>query len=132
MSIYMNQSPEGKGPETEKASADCLQRVVSRPREITPDDVTKEADRNYDLGRKHAREEITEMTLKPIVAAADPFIRIVAIADGLPPHLTTDDCPLARHIPGVWPTLGELRKLVAEIRKAANDQAQRRPDQDHE
>jgi hypothetical protein len=55
-----------------------------------------------------------------LLAAADPFIRIVAMSDGLPPHLKTDDCPLARHIPGLWPTLGELRKLVSEIQKAAN------------
>jgi hypothetical protein len=49
-----------------------------------------------------------------LLAAADPFIRIVAMSDGLPPHLKTDDCPLARHIPG------QLRKLVSEIQKAAN------------
>lgn len=28
-------------------------------RPITPEDVKKEADRNYDLGRKHGREEMT-------------------------------------------------------------------------
>src|SRR5438132_8050693 len=28
------------------------------PRTITPDDVTREGDRNYDLGRKHAKEEL--------------------------------------------------------------------------
>lgn len=29
-------------------------------RPITPDDVIKEADRNYDLGRKHGKEEMAE------------------------------------------------------------------------
>lgn len=35
-------------------------------RPITPDDVTREGDRNYDLGRKHAKEE-----LHPALAALE-------------------------------------------------------------
>lgn len=30
-------------------------------RQITPEDVQVEADRNYDLGRKHAREEMADI-----------------------------------------------------------------------
>ena len=32
--------------------------LLDGPRPITPDDMTKEGDRNYDLGRKHAMEEL--------------------------------------------------------------------------
>lgn len=31
---------------------------IARP--ITPEDITKEADRNYDLGRKHSKEELAD------------------------------------------------------------------------
>ncbi len=52
-----------------------------------------------------------------LLAAADPFIRVVAIIDSLPPgHLPSDETPLRDVLPGVWPTLGELRAFV----KAAN------------
>ena len=54
----MNSTRSGSEPERSEGS---LQRMVSRPREITPDDVTKEADRNYDLGRKHGREEKADL-----------------------------------------------------------------------
>ena len=43
-------------------------------REITPDDVTKEADRNYYLGRKHAMEEIAETTIKPLISALEELL----------------------------------------------------------
>jgi len=66
------EQPESNGAE-ERASG-SLERMVSRPREITPDDVTKEADRNYDLGRKHAKEELTETTIKPLVSALEGML----------------------------------------------------------
>lgn len=46
----------------------CLAEICSAlndveahgPRPITPEDVTKEADRNYDMGRKHGKDESAE------------------------------------------------------------------------
>ncbi|HVU07640.1 MAG TPA: hypothetical protein VHG89_03755 [Verrucomicrobiae bacterium] len=55
-----------------------------------------------------------EIQSERLMAAADPFIRIVAISDAL--AMKTDDIPLSRHMPGTWPTLGELRRLVCEIK----------------
>lgn len=44
--------------------------LLDGPRPITPEDMTKEADRNYDLGRKHAKEE-----LQPAIAALEQLYR---------------------------------------------------------
>lgn len=43
---------------------DELELAINSPRPITADDVTREGDRNYDLGRKHAKEE-----MQPLLAA---------------------------------------------------------------
>jgi hypothetical protein len=44
--------------QTESAGAVSSTRLLDGPRPITPEDVTKEGDRNYDMGRKHAMEEM--------------------------------------------------------------------------
>ena len=43
------------------AALKAVERMVSRPRGVTQDDITKEADRNYDLGRKHGRDEKADL-----------------------------------------------------------------------
>lgn len=44
------------------------------PRPITPEDVIIEADRNYDLGRKHAKGEVAELTIEPMKAALEGLL----------------------------------------------------------
>lgn len=41
----------------------------------------------------------------------EPFKRLLAILEALPNKLP-DDEPLRDVIPGLWPTVGDLRKLV--------------------
>jgi len=59
--------------------------------------------------------------ISDLLAAADPFIRVLAIADSLPSG-AQDGSPLYHNLPRVWPSLGDLRKLIKAV-KAANDGA---------
>lgn len=43
--------------------------------------------------------------------AIDPFVRVLNIINALP-RSVDDDEPLRNHLPGVWPTIGDLRKLI--------------------
>ncbi len=47
-----------------------------------------------------------------VEAAADPFARIVRLNAPLD---LPDDMPLARVLPGVWPKMGDLRRLVEAV-----------------
>jgi hypothetical protein len=65
--------------------------------------------------------------LHELLVAADPFVRACNIIDTLPAHFAVPDSrPLYDCLPGVWPTMGELRALEAAIRKVqiliSNDQ----------
>lgn len=42
--------------------------------------------------------------------ACDPFARAANIIDGAQPDLR-DDHPLRELLPGIWPTIGDLRRL---------------------
>jgi hypothetical protein len=54
------------------------------------------------------------MKLPPGVRkAADPFARVLAIIDGLGEE--SDDYPLREYLPGAWPLVGELRKLIVAL-----------------
>ena len=55
-----------------------------------------------------------------LLAAADPFRRFVALIE---PLGVSDSKPLSAVLPGLWPTLGELRAFV----KAANEKLTREP-----
>ena len=48
-----------------------------------------------------------------LLAAVDPFRRALAVLDALPgiPH-RFDNQPLRDYLPGVWPTVADLRALV--------------------
>jgi hypothetical protein len=61
-----------------------------------------------------------------LLAAADPFIKVQHMLDSLPPaNRIPDDRPLSKCLPGIWPTMGDLRKLIIAIE--ANVPAQRPP-----
>lgn len=48
--------------------------------------------------------------------AADPFIRLMHVIDALPPDFRPEDKePLRTNMPGLWPTIGDLRKLAAMV-----------------
>jgi hypothetical protein len=49
--------------------------------------------------------------------AAEPFLRALAVLDDLPHHLTCDDQTSlgSLPLPGVWPTVGDLKKLMAVL-----------------
>ena len=45
--------------------------------------------------------------------ALEPFLSVAAILDALPPgYIVDDDEPLRKHLPGVWPTVGDLRRAA--------------------
>jgi len=71
--------------------------------------------------------------ISDLLAAADPFIRVLAIADSLPSG-AQDGSPLYHNLPRVWPSLGDLRKLIKAV-KAANAEvrqaAGRQPEKEH-
>lgn len=49
-----------------------------------------------------------------VEGAFDPFRRLLAITDALlPDFMPNDETPLRDVTPGVWPTLGDLRRLLA-------------------
>ena len=90
----------------ERASG-SLERMVSRPREITPDDVTKEADRNYELGRKHGHSEKADLLdwAESLLCNAVPMS-----------HCTQEDWDAA---------VKKWRDEKHGVAKSANDQAER-------
>ena len=49
-----------------------------------------------------------------LLKACDPFARVAIIVDRLPDRLP-DDTPARDVMPGIWPTLGELRRLRDEL-----------------
>ncbi len=51
---------------------------------------------------------------KNLIDACDPFARAAGIVDALPDRLP-DITPLRDCLPGIWPTLGDLRLLRAEM-----------------
>lgn len=54
-----------------------------------------------------------------LAKAIDPFRRVIAIIDALPQgHVPGDGEPLRNVLPGVWPTLGDLRTLVKAVKGA--------------
>lgn len=56
--------------------------------------------------------------VRALLKACDTFGRACAIGDGLPPgHRIPDETPLRESLPGIWPTMGELRALHAEMVK---------------
>ena len=53
---------------------------------------------------------------RELLAAAEPFRRALEIIDALPPGFRpADNSALREYLPGVWPTVGELRKLTRAI-----------------
>lgn len=63
-----------------------------------------------------------------LLAVADPFIRVLAIMDAPPGHPPAGDSPLREYLPGLWPSVGDLRTLIKAI--TANVPAQRPPAKD--
>lgn len=48
--------------------------------------------------------------------SADAFKSLCRVIDALPDRIP-DDRPLRDAMPGIWPTVGDLRKLCAELEK---------------
>lgn len=46
----------------------------------------------------------------------DTFKRLCKVIDALPERLP-DELPLRDAMPGVWPTVGDLRKLVEQLKQ---------------
>lgn len=66
-----------------------------------------------------AIEKVIDAITSPVTPASDvvealePFRRVLAIIDALPPgHMPADETPLREAMPGGWPSIGELRSLV--------------------
>jgi len=54
----------------------------------------------------------------------DPFISLLNVIEALPTK-PRDDEPLADYIPGVWPTIGDLRQLCKRLKLTqAQDKAE--------
>ncbi len=47
--------------------------------------------------------------------SAKTFAAVLEVIEALPEH-TPDDVPLRSMMPGVWPTVGDLRRLVTSIK----------------
>lgn len=97
--------------QTASAPASSLERMVSRPREITPDDVTKEADRNYDLGRKHAKDE-----MHPAIMAMEALYH----ASGHLRLRCEQICPEVKRFSD-WQKHSEAMRMVENARMSANE-----------
>lgn len=52
-------------------------------------------------------------SIREIRAAAKPFSGVLSMNE---PLNLPDEMPLRDMLPGVWPTVGELRKLIAAIK----------------
>jgi len=51
-----------------------------------------------------------------LLAAAEPFRRALEIMDALPPEFRpADNSALRECLPGIWPTVGELREIINAI-----------------
>ena len=89
-------------------------RLLDGPRPITPDDVTKEGDRNYDLGRKHAMEE-----LQPALIALEMLFLSCA-------HLRLRCemvCPSIKSY-GDWSDNTKAMRIAENVLRPSNDQDQ--------
>ena len=58
-------------------------------------------------------ENIIAKKLEPVWKAFDPFRRVLAIADALGVPVDADS--LKGHMPGLWPTVGDLRELATAL-----------------
>ncbi len=69
---------------------------------------------------ENGRLRMANSACTDLLAAVDPFARVLRIIDALPEgYKIKDGTPLIAALPGGWPTLGELRRLVGLI-EAAN------------
>lgn len=48
--------------------------------------------------------------------ACDPFARAASIIGGLPGSSPSDDTPLIEVLPGIWPTVGDLRGVLQAMK----------------
>lgn len=66
-------------------------------------------DKEITRAAQHIRQYVDAETAK-LRAAADPFVRVHRLNESHAPSATA---PLRDYCPGVWPTMGDLRKLAA-------------------
>jgi hypothetical protein len=99
----------------ESAGAVSSTRLLDGLRPITPDDVTKEGDRNYDLGRNHAMEE-----LQPALLALERLFLSCA-------HLRLRCemvCPSIKSY-GDWSDNTKAMRIAENVLRPSNNQGQR-------
>ena len=84
-------------------------------RPITPDDIIKESDRNYDLGRKHASGEVEELRVKPLIAALQAIDKLTCNCPCMSLQAQKD---FDNH-PEAMAYKVELAKVILEIRSMA-------------
>lgn len=59
-----------------------------------------------------------DLAIRPLLKACDTFGRACAVMESLPAGHKPDDAKgLRETLPGIWPTVGELRALHAEMVK---------------
>lgn len=56
------------------------------------------------------------MAKKDLMEFCDPFARAANIIDALPRRLP-EDTPLREVLPGIWPTVGDIRRLRDEMKQ---------------
>lgn len=64
------------------------------------------------------RAEAAEAERDRLREALEPFRRVLAVTDALPAEFKpSDDIPLREVMPGAWPSIGELRGVLAALQK---------------
>ncbi len=57
------------------------------------------------------------MNQSALMKACDTFARVARIIDKLPNKEFNDETPLREMWPGIWPTVGDIRRLRTEMVK---------------
>lgn len=75
-------------------------------------------------------QQAAQAAVKELPKAFAPFINVLAICDALPESCRDDGQPLSHHIPGNWPTLGELRALVVAAHHTIDENTKLKQERD--
>lgn len=62
------------------------------------------------------KENVEIQKLAYLVPLCATFARVANIVDKLP-ELPSDDTPLREFIPGIWPTIGDVRRIRDELKR---------------
>lgn len=90
---------------TTKEAAHKIRRMVHDPISGSIDHVCQKMEAEFEAIIAQAVSE----KLNALQTAAEPFARVYRLNAGLDPRA---DEPMRDYTPGVWPTMGDLRKLT--------------------